>query len=80
MAWISRSITHHTAYRGVYGWSAIVSGGLLKFAPLVWGGIASYVLGVTTVFVPEGYILIMLAAAVLLGFIIPGHVLRRAES
>lgn len=67
-------------FMAIYGWSAIVSGGLLKFAPLVWGGIASYVLGVTTVFVPDGYILIMLAAAVLLGFIIPGHVLRRAES
>lgn len=67
-------------FMAIYGWSAIVSGGLLKFSPLVWGGIASYVLGAATVFVPHGYILIMLAVAVLFGFIIPGHVLRRAES
>ncbi len=67
-------------FMAIYGWSAIVSGGLLKFAPLVWGGIAAYVLGVTTIFVPDAYILIMLAIAVLFGFIIPGHALRRSES
>lgn len=67
-------------FMAIYGWSAIVSGGLLKFAPLVWGGLASYILGVTTIFVPDMYILIMLAIAVLFGFIIPGHALRRSES
>lgn len=67
-------------FMAIYGWSAIVSGGLLKFAPLVWGGIASYILGVTTIFVPDAYILVMLAVAVLFGFIIPGHALRRVES
>lgn len=67
-------------FMAIYGWSAIVSGGLLKFTPLVWGGIASYALGVATVFVPDSYILIMLAVAVLVGFILPGHVLSRAES
>lgn len=66
-------------FMAIYGWSAIVSGGLLKFAPLVWGGLASYVLGVTTIFVPDSYILIMLAVAVLFGFIIPGHVLKSSE-
>lgn len=66
-------------FMAIYGWSAIVSGGLLKFAPLIWGGVASYILGVTTIFVPGEYILIMLAVAVLFGFIIPGHVLKRTK-
>lgn len=67
-------------FMAIYGWSAIVSGGILKFKPLVWGGIASCLLGALTLFVPDIYILLMLALAVLFGFIIPGHVLSRAEA
>lgn len=67
-------------FMAIYGWSAIVSGGLLKFKPLVWGGIASCITGVVTVFVPGMYILLMLALAILAGFIIPGHTLSRVES
>ncbi|MDX1642281.1 MAG: hypothetical protein R3220_11320 [Balneolaceae bacterium] len=67
-------------FMAIYGWAAIVSGGILKFKPLVWGGIVSCILGAVTVFVPGMYILLMLALAILAGFIIPGHALSRAES
>ena len=67
-------------FMAIYGWSAIVSGGLLKFKPLIWGGVASCILGVATIFVPGMFILLMLAVAILFGFIIPGHALNRAES
>lgn len=66
-------------FMAMYGWSAIVSGGLLKFKPLVLGGVASCLIGVITVFVPGIYILLMLALSILFGFIIPGHALSRAE-
>lgn len=66
-------------FMAIYGWSAIVSGGLLKFKPLVNGGIVSCILGVATIFVPGMYILLMLALAIFAGFIIPGHVLRSVE-
>lgn len=67
-------------FMATYGWSAIVSGGILKFKPLVWGGIVSVLLGIFTIFVSGMYILLMLAFAILAGFIIPGHALSRAES
>lgn len=66
-------------FMAIYGWSAIVSGGLLRFQPLVLGGIVSCVIGVTTIFVSGIYILLMLALAILFGFIIPGHALSRIE-
>jgi len=67
-------------FMAIYGWSAIVSGGLLKFKPLVNGGIVSCILGVATIFVPGMYILLMLALAIFAGFIIPGHALNNVES
>lgn len=67
-------------FMAIYGWSAIVSGGLLKFKPLVWGGVASCIVGLITVFVSGHYILMMLALAVFFGFIIPGYALSRMES
>lgn len=73
-------IAAYPVFMAIYGWSAITAGGLLKFRPLVWGGIASYVFGIATFFVPEAYVLVMLALAVLTGFIIPGHALGRVES
>lgn len=65
-------------FMAIYGWSAIVSGGLLKFKPLVIGGVLSCVAGIVAVFITGSYILIMLALAVLAGFIYPGHALIRA--
>lgn len=67
-------------FMALYGWSAIVSGGLLKFKPLVWGGSVSIIIGIATIFVTGMYILLMLALAILFGFILPGHALSRAES
>lgn len=70
----------YPVFMAIYGWSVITAGGLLKFKPLIWGGIISYIFGVITFFVPEMYILVMLALAVLAGYIIPGHALSRVES
>jgi hypothetical protein len=66
-------------FMAIYGWSAIVSGGLLKFKPLVTGGIVSCLLGIVTVFISGSFILILLALAILAGFIYPGHALIRSE-
>lgn len=67
-------------FMAIYGWSAIVSGGLLKFKPLVLGGIAACILGVATIFVSGMYILLMLALAIFAGFIIPGHALSNVKT
>lgn len=60
----------------IYGIGTYVSGALLKFQPLVLGGISCGVLAVVTVFVPYNYQILITALAMLLSYIIPGHILR----
>lgn len=61
----------------IYAIWLYISGGLLKFKPLMWGAALNWALALT------GYIwanteihLILIAAGVLGGFIIPGHLLK----
>ncbi len=60
----------------LYGLSTFVSGGVLRFKPLIYGGIACWVCGAGAIFVTFDIQLLLLAAAVVLGYIIPGHMLR----
>lgn len=60
----------------VYGTWLFMSGGILEFRPLQVGGVVNWVLGAITFFVPEPHELPMIALAVLLGYIIPGYMLK----
>lgn len=60
----------------IYGIWLFVSGGALKFRPLIIGGIINWTLAITALFFEFEQQLIILAIAVLLGYIIPGHMLR----
>jgi hypothetical protein len=60
----------------VYGAWLFLSGGVLRFKPLVIGGIINWALAVTSMFVVFQWQLLLLALAVLLGYIIPGHLLK----
>ena len=60
----------------IYGMWLFVSGGALKFKPLIIGGIINWILAVAALFAMFQNQLIILAAAVLLGYIIPRHMLR----
>lgn len=61
----------------LYGLGLFVTGGLLQFRPLIIGGIISWVISITGIFFYDNYTAIWLVAlAVLLGYIIPGHMLR----
>lgn len=68
---------------GLYGLGTFISGGLLKFKPLVYGGIASFVLvGITillpTVFSDFSAILPMLAVSIIVSYLVPGYLLKRS--
>ena len=68
---------------GLYGLGTFISGGLLKFKPLIYGGAASFVLVAFTVFVPSlvadfNGSLIMLAASIVVSYLIPGYMLKRS--
>lgn len=59
----------------MYGIWLFVSGGAMKFKPIMIGGLVNWAMAIGAFFVPFQFQLLMLAAAVLLGYIIPGHML-----
>lgn len=64
----------------LYGMPTILSGIILKFPPLVWGGLSCWVICVITLFVSFIYMLPLLALAVLLAWIIPGYIMQKRYS
>lgn len=68
---------------GLYGLGTFISGGLLKFKPLIFGGVASFVLVALTAFIPSlvanfNGALIMLAVSIVVSYLIPGYMLKRS--
>ncbi len=60
----------------LYGIGTFVSGGMLRFPLLIAGGIVCWVLAVISFYVGFEHQLLLVALAVLLSYIIPGHVLK----
>ena len=59
-----------------YGLGTFISGKILEFIPLVVGGIVNWVLAISCLYVDFDYQLLLAAAAILISYIIPGHMLR----
>ncbi|MBL7909743.1 MAG: hypothetical protein JNJ41_01655 [Bacteroidia bacterium] len=60
----------------LYGMATFVTGGILNFKPLIYGSLFSFAFAVVSVFVGEVDQLLCIAAALILSYIIPGHMLR----
>ena len=60
----------------VYGIWLFISGGALRFRPLIIGGMLNWALAIVAFFYTFDIQLIILAIAVLGGYIIPGHMLK----
>jgi len=60
----------------LYGIGLFLSGGALKFNPLIIGGIFCWICSIAGFYVQNIYLLLILAAAVLGGYIIPGYLLK----
>jgi small basic protein len=60
----------------VYGIWLFVSGGVLRFKPLIIGGIINWIFAIASFFVTFDLQLLFISSAVLLGYIIPGHMLN----
>jgi len=61
----------------LYGMPTFLSGIILKFRPLVFGGVSCWLLSIGSVFVPYEFQLPFISAAVLCAWIIPGFLLRK---
>jgi hypothetical protein len=64
------------SFLALYGMPTLLSGTILQFRPLVLGGIFCWVLAVCSTFISYEYQLLLLAAAVLGAWIIPGYLMR----
>ena len=65
-----------TFYMLLYGIGCFVTGRLLKFPPLVWGGIGAWLLAVLSAFLNYDTNILITAASILVSYIIPGYLLR----
>ena len=64
-------------FLALYGMPTFLSGLLLRFRPLVIGGIGCWILSVATLVVPYDYHLLLLAVAMVIAWIIPGYILQK---
>lgn len=60
----------------LYGIGLFLSGGALQFKPLIMGGIFCWICSIAGFYTQNIYLLLILAVAVLGGYIIPGYLLK----
>ncbi|MCB2379349.1 hypothetical protein LGH70_17255 [Hymenobacter sp. BT635] len=60
----------------LYGLGTFATGGALRFRPLIWGGATCWLLATVAFRVSFDLQLLLVAAAVLVAYIIPGHLLK----
>jgi hypothetical protein len=63
-------------FLALYGMPTVLSGSILRFRPLVAGGIGCWVLAIFSAFISYEYQLLLLSAAVVIAWIVPGYLLR----
>ena len=59
-----------------YGLATFLSGSILKFTPLMIGGISCWILAFVSTFIALEYQLILIATAVIAAWLIPGYLLQ----
>jgi hypothetical protein len=60
----------------LYGLGTFVSGCIIKFRPLIFGGIMAWALAIGAAYVEYDYQMLFGAAAILISYIIPAYMLR----
>ena|SRR3984893_5721985 len=63
-------------FLALYGMPTFLSGIILKFRPLILGGIGCWLLSIIALYTPYNYQLLLLSVAMIIAWIIPGYLLR----
>jgi hypothetical protein len=63
----------------MYGLGTFVSGGILKFKPLIIGGICCWIIALCAFFVPGEYTILLVSISIIIAYLIPGYLLRKAH-
>ncbi|HVZ97731.1 MAG TPA: hypothetical protein VG847_12705 [Chitinophagaceae bacterium] len=61
----------------LYGMPTFLSGIIMKFKPLIIGGIGCWVLAALSPFINEQFSVLLIAAAVIVAWLIPGYLLKQ---
>ena len=61
------------------GIGTTITGLLIKFKPLVIGGIAFFIFCIATTFVADDYIALLTGVSIICGYLIPGYLLKSAK-
>lgn len=69
----------YPAFIAFFAWGTCTTGIILKFKPLIIGGVAAFLLAVSAVFVSSAEILLIFALAITITYIVPGYLLKRQE-
>lgn len=59
----------------LYGIPVFLSGGLIKFKPLIIGAFACWILAAVSPFIAPDYTILLVAAAIIIAWIIPGYLM-----
>jgi hypothetical protein len=60
----------------LYGIGTFCSGGIIKFKPLQWGGIACFGLAIAAAYASYQAQILLTAAAIIVSYLIPGYLLK----
>jgi hypothetical protein len=60
----------------LYGLGSFVSGGILRFRPLIIGGICCWVIALGAFWVTNEYMLLLVSASIIIAYLIPGYIIR----
>ncbi|NOX85762.1 MAG: hypothetical protein GXO86_07335 [Chlorobi bacterium] len=63
----------------LYGMGSFVSGGILKFRPLIIGGIFTWIIAIVSLFIAPEYSLLSVAVSIIVAYLIPGYMLQSKE-
>jgi hypothetical protein len=66
----------YSFYMLLYAIGTFVTGRLLKFPPLVWGAIGSWLLAIISTFISFDLNILLCALAIMVSYIIPGYLLK----
>jgi uncharacterized membrane protein len=64
------------AFLALYGMPTFLSGIILRFRPLILGGIGCWLLSIISLYTPYNYQLLLISAAMVIAWIVPGYMLR----
>lgn len=63
----------------LYAIATFITGGLIKFKPLMYGAISAWIISIITFYLPFEYVVLMLGLSMITAYLIPAYMLKRAS-